>query len=84
MWQHLEPASFTRATGIAVLPIVVRALDMPRGGGLVVDDALPDAGIEKHVSYMVQWYAFAAMAAGLWLWFDVRPRLARIAQVANQ
>ena len=80
LWQHLEPASFTRATGIAVLPIVVRALDMPRGGGLVVDDALPDAGIEKHVSYMVQWYAFAAMAAGLWLWFDVRPRLARIAQ----
>ena len=80
LWQHLDPAAFTRATGVAVLPIVVRALEAPRSGDLVVDDRLPDAGIEKHLSYMVQWYAFAAMAAGLWLWFDVRPRLARIAR----
>jgi cytochrome oxidase assembly protein ShyY1 len=79
-WQHLETADFTRATGVAVLPIVVRALDMPGNAGLVIDDALPDAGIDKHLSYMVQWYAFAAMAAGLWLWFDVRPRLARSAR----
>jgi surfeit locus 1 family protein len=80
VWQHLETADFTRATGVAVLPIVVRALDMPGNAGLVIDDALPDAGIDKHLSYMVQWYAFAAMAAGLWLWFDVRPRLARSAR----
>ena len=80
LWQHLETADFTRATGVAVLPIVVRALDMPGNAGLVIDDALPDAGIDKHLSYMVQWYAFAAMAAGLWLWFDVRPRLARSAR----
>jgi surfeit locus 1 family protein len=80
LWQHLETADFTRATGVAVLPIVVRVLDMPGNAGLVIDDALPDAGIDKHLSYMVQWYAFAAMAAGLWLWFDVRPRLARSAR----
>jgi cytochrome oxidase assembly protein ShyY1 len=53
---------------------------MPGNAGLVIDDAFPDAGIDKHLSYIVQWYAFAAMAAGLWLWFDVRPRLARSAR----
>src|SRR5436190_1924957 len=42
---------------------------------LVQDDALPDTGIEKHLSYMLQWLTFAAMAAGLWLWFTVRPWL---------
>ena len=52
------------------------------GSGIYIALAtlLPDAGIDKHLSYMVQWYAFAAMAAGLWLWFDVRPRLARSAR----
>src|SRR5436190_545936 len=45
------------------------------GDGVVEDDALPDTGIEKHLSYMMQWLTFAAMAAGLWLWFTVRPWL---------
>ena len=80
LWQHVEPSSFTRATGIAVLPVIVRALETPHGSDLFVDDTLPDTGTAKHLSYMVQWYAFAAMAAGLWLWLDVRPRLARIAR----
>jgi hypothetical protein len=26
---------------------------------------------------MLQWYVFAALALGLWLWFAVRPRLRR-------
>jgi surfeit locus 1 family protein len=44
----------------------------------VRDWPIPDAGIDTHLSYMIQWYTFAAMAAGLWLWFTfVRPRHAR-------
>jgi surfeit locus 1 family protein len=31
----------------------------------------PDAGVEKHLIYMVQWYAFAALAFGLWAWFTL-------------
>jgi cytochrome oxidase assembly protein ShyY1 len=77
VWQHLDPALFAQATGLTVLPIVVDALDIPGADELVHQLSLPDAGIEKHIGYMVQWYAFAAMAAGLWLWFTVRPRLLR-------
>ena len=69
LWQHLDPARFSEATGIAVLPIVIEAFDAPDRDGLVRDWPVPSAGIEEHLSYMVQWYTFAAMAAGLWVWF---------------
>jgi cytochrome oxidase assembly protein ShyY1 len=74
LWQHLDPARFARATGIDVLPVVVEAIDAPTADGLARDWPMPDAGIEKHLGYMVQWYTFAAMAAGLWAWFTFRPR----------
>ena len=74
LWEHLDPARFARATGIAVPPIVIEALDAPHADGLVREWPAPDAGIETHLGYMVQWYTFAAMAAGLWLWFTFRPR----------
>jgi surfeit locus 1 family protein len=74
VWQHLDPARFATATGIPVLPIVLEALDSTTAGDLVRDWPQPDAGIERHVGYMLQWYAFAAMAAGLWLWFTFRRR----------
>lgn len=77
LWEHLDPARFAAATGLPVLPIVVLAQDAPVDDDLARDWALPDAGIETHLSYMLQWYAFAAMAAGLWLWFTLRPYLLR-------
>lgn len=73
LWQRLDPRRFAEATGIDVLPIVVEALEDTGGDALAADVALPDTGVAKHLSYMVQWYTFAAMAAGLWLWFTVRP-----------
>jgi surfeit locus 1 family protein len=44
--------------------------------GLLRDWPAPDFGVATHRIYMVQWYAFALLAAGLWLWFH-RPRAAR-------
>lgn len=76
LWQHVDPRKFAQATGIDVLPIVVKRVGPP-GDGLAEDDTLPDTGIDKHLSYMLQWLTFAAMAAGLWLWFAVRPWLRR-------
>ena len=72
LWQHVDTNEFAQATGVSVLPIVVRDIGQ-HANGLVQDDALPETGIEKHQSYMLQWYTFAALAAGLWLWFSVRP-----------
>jgi surfeit locus 1 family protein len=76
VWQHLDPRRFAEATGLPVLPIVIEATAPTAGDAALIRDwAAPDLGIERHRIYMVQWYAFAAMALGLWLWFKVRPRL---------
>jgi|KBSMisStandDraft_5_1062788.scaffolds.fasta_scaffold324369_3 surfeit locus 1 family protein len=77
LWQHLDPARYAEATGLPVLPFVVDVLESSWDDGLARDSALPESGIEKHLSYMMQWYTFAAMAAGLWLWFTLRPLVAR-------
>jgi surfeit locus 1 family protein len=77
LWQHLDPARYAEATGLPVLPFVADVLEASWDDGLTRAFALPETGIEKHLSYMLQWYTFAAMAAGLWLWFTLRPLVAR-------
>ena len=37
--------------------------------GLVRDWPAPDAGIDRHRGYAFQWYALAALAAGLTAWY---------------
>jgi len=72
--QNLDPARFAAGTGLAVLPVVVEATAAPiPDDGLVRSWGAPDFGVETHQIYMVQWYAFALLAAALWLWFH-RPR----------
>jgi surfeit locus 1 family protein len=70
VWQNLDPARFTAATGVAVLPIIIEqdAADA-RGDGLARNWPAPDLGIDKHRSYMLQWIAFAGVIATLWVWF---------------
>jgi surfeit locus 1 family protein len=69
VWQNLDPTRFSAATGLAVLPIVVEAT--AGDDRLIRDWPRPDAGTEKHRVYMMQWYAFAALAFGLWAWFTL-------------
>ena len=73
--QNIDPARFAAATGMAVLPVLIEVTDaiIPgRDDGLVRDWAAPDFGVEKHEIYMVQWYAFAALAIALWAILNLR------------
>ncbi len=73
VWQNLDPARFGAATGVAVLPVVIEQTAPPvPDDGLVRDWPAPDFGIDKHRIYMVQWYAFAALALVLWLALNFR------------
>lgn len=73
VWQNLDPARFAAATGVRVLPVVIEQTVAPvPDDGLVRDWAAPDFGIVKHRIYMVQWYAFAALAVALWLILNLR------------
>jgi surfeit locus 1 family protein len=73
VWQNLDPARVSQATGVALLPIVVeQTAPMSSADNLVRAWPAPDFGVEQHRIYMVQWYLFAALAAGLWLFFNLR------------
>ncbi len=72
VWQNLDLARFAAASGIAVLPVVIEQTDTNGPDLLVRDWPAPDSGVEKHRIYMMQWYAFAGLAAALWLYFHLR------------
>src|SRR5437899_5357774 len=76
VWQNLDVARFSAATGMVVLPVVIEAVDTPAvpalGDGLVRDWLAPDFGVEKHEIYMVQWYALAVLAIVLWATLNLR------------
>src|SRR5512144_895203 len=75
VWQHLDPARFAQASGIAVLPIVIEATPaFSATTGPVADWPPHDFGVDKHRIYMVQWYSFAALAFVLWIVLNVRRR----------
>jgi surfeit locus 1 family protein len=75
LWQNLDLARYTQATGVAVLPIVVEQTQpIVSGDTLARDWPAPDFGADKHWMYMMQWFLFAALAAAFWLYFAFRRR----------
>lgn len=71
VWQNLDPTRFAAVSGLAVLPVIVEQLD-GAPDGLSREWLAPDTASGKHLGYMLQWYAFAAIAAGLWAFFTFR------------
>ena len=66
--QNLDIDRFAAASGLDLLPFVVEQADpVTPPDDLLRDWPKPDFGIERHLSYMVQWYSLAALAIVLWL-----------------
>jgi cytochrome oxidase assembly protein ShyY1 len=68
VWQVLDLARYRQQSGLPVADFVVQQA----GGtddGLVRDWPRPDAGADRHRAYALQWYALAALAAGLTGWY---------------
>jgi len=59
--RNLDIAAYGAETGLQLQPIVIEQ-HSDTGDGLVRDWPRPDLGIEKHESYSLQWYSFAALA----------------------
>ena len=78
LWENLDVRRIASATGLDLLPVVIEQTGSPEPpDGLVRDWPAPDFGSAQHVSYMLQWYAFGAIAAILWLGLNWRTREAR-------
>jgi surfeit locus 1 family protein len=75
--QNLDLASYAAQTRLPLLPlsVVQEVADSP-GDGLSRDWPRPAVDVHKHYGYAFQWFALAALMAGLYVWFQlVRPRL---------
>jgi len=62
--QTLDIGDYARETGLALQPRVIEQHGGPVDG-LLREWPRPDAGIEKHAAYALQWYALAALAVVL-------------------
>jgi surfeit locus 1 family protein len=69
--QNLEIESFAQETGISLQPIVIEQ-HSPAADGLARDWPRPDAGIEKHQAYSLQWYSLAGLALALFIVLSFR------------
>ena len=64
MRQNVDLGAFAADTGLALQPIVIEQRS-DSGDGLLREWPRPDAGIERHEGYALQWYSLAALAVVL-------------------
>ena len=69
--QNLDIAAYAQETGLRLQPVVIEQ-HSPAPDGLVREWTRPDAGIEKHESYSLQWYSLAALAVVLFIVLSFR------------
>lgn len=76
--QNLDPESYSREIGLALLPLSILQADGSVNDGLLRKWPLPAVDTSKHYGYAFQWWALSALITGLYVWFQfVRPRLGR-------
>jgi len=78
--QNLDVTEFSRETGLSLRPLSVMQGESPAtvGDGLLRQWPRPAVDMHKNYGYAAQWFALAALMAGLYVWFQlVRPRLGR-------
>lgn len=68
VWQNLTIERYSLAMKMDVLPWLLLASKIsPPGAGLALQSERPDAGVEKHVEYMLTWYSLALTVIALWI-----------------
>jgi surfeit locus 1 family protein len=69
--QTLDIAAFAKETGLRLQSRIIEQ-HSPLDDGLQRTWQRPDAGVEKHASYSLQWYSLAFLAAALGIVFSFR------------
>lgn len=75
--QNLDLAEFAREIRVPLRPLSIEQLDSPGAepDGLQRRWPPPTADVYKHRAYALQWFAFAALVGGLYVWFQlIQPR----------
>lgn len=76
--QNVAPESFAREVGVRLRPVTIQQeVAAPQGEAAALVRRWPAAALDvhKHYGYAVQWFLLCALAAGLYVWFQlIRPR----------
>lgn len=70
-WQFLDLERYAREARVELQPLVIR-LDADQPDGFLRVWPRPDERHERHLSYALQWFGFAASTVGIWAWFSFR------------
>jgi surfeit locus 1 family protein len=70
VWQNVTVERYRAATKLEVLPVVLLA--STAGAGLRAVTEQPDAGVAKHVEYMLTWYSLALTITVLWIALNLK------------
>ena len=70
-WQFLDLARYAREAQVTLQPLLIR-LDADQPDGYLRVWPRPDDRHERHRSYALQWFGFAASSVGIWAWFALR------------
>ncbi|MDP2795154.1 MAG: SURF1 family protein [Sulfurisoma sp.] len=73
VWQNLDLGRIKAAAPWPLQPVVVQ-LDVAAPHGFGRNWPRPDEWADKHLSYALQWFGFAASTIGIWLYFLLRRR----------
>jgi surfeit locus 1 family protein len=71
VWQNLSIEQARAATGLTLEPLLIEQHG-PTADTLVRDWPRPDAGIEKHLSYALQWFALSVFSIVLFILLSFR------------
>ena len=77
--QNIDLESFGRESRLALLPLSILQADSPdaAGDGLVRKWPVQNLDTQRNYGYAAQWFALAALMAGLYVWFQLVPRFRR-------
>lgn len=70
-WQFLDLDRYAREAKAELQPVVIH-LDPGQPDGYLRVWPRPDERNERHFSYALQWFGFAASTVGIWAWFGLR------------
>lgn len=68
--QNLDLPLFSGQIGLPLLPVTLLQTGVA-SEGLLRDWPLPNAGVDKHYGYALQWFGLAALGFFLYVWFQI-------------
>lgn len=72
VWQNLDLAGYGKRVSFPLQPVIIQLAPENAAGGFAREWPRPDERLEKHVSYALQWWGFAAATVAIWITANFR------------